>query len=257
MRKYNRKPSVTRPEDEFYSKAVDGVIADIPKKVDLRPFCSPVFDQGNLGSCTGNAGAGMLEYLELQSLKKGSTDDTFDKSFESVSRLYIYYNERRLNGDTKEDSGASIKDCVSACLYYGSCKETSWPYDIAQAYTKPSDAAYAEGMQHKISKYYRFADLDHVKHSLAAGFPVIMGITVYGSFESDKVAKTGKVPMPKPNEEYLGGHAVLAVGYDDKKKVLIVRNSWGADWGDKGYFYLPYAYVSDPSLADEFWSIRK
>lgn len=258
-RRYNRKPDLKIDSDPQYHQTFKVAFSLLPAKVDLRPNMPPVYNQGDIGSCTGNASAAAFEYLQLQELStKTSGVEIFDpKQYTPVSRLFIYYNERKLNKQTSEDAGATLRDSVLSLLYWGACKEISWSYKDSNAFVEPTKDSYDEASLHKISKYYRFADLDHVKHSLAAGFPVIIGISVYESFESEEVARTGYVPIPNPSEQCMGGHAVCVVGYDDSRNVLIVRNSWGADWGDKGYFYLPYSFFQNPNLSDDWWTIRK
>jgi C1A family cysteine protease len=255
--KYDRKSDKPDPQDVLYTPEPGTAV--IGNKCDLRPLCSPVFNQGQVGSCTGNAAAGAFEFLQLKELRESALGaaENFDGRYEPASRLFIYYNERRLNSDTGEDAGATLRDAVKSLLYYGACKESSWPYVESNAFTLPPVAAYHEAYEHRISKYYRFADFDHIKHSLSAGYPVIFGIMIFESFESEEVARTGVVPMPGPNERELGGHAVMMVGYDDDFQHVIVRNSWGTNWGDKGYFYLPYAYITNPNLAEDFWTLRK
>jgi len=257
-RVYNRKPDLADDRDKLYEINEGTSDQPLPSIVDLRPLCSPVFDQGQVGSCTGNAAAGAFEFLQLKELRtKVVGSEEFDSTkYERASRLFIYYNERRMNGDTGEDAGATLRDAIKSLLYYGACKESTWPYVESQALVQPSEAAYAEAREHKISKYYAFDDLEHIKHSLAAGYPVIFGITLFQSFESDEVAQSGLVPMPRPREKCLGGHALMMVGYDDANQHVIVRNSWGTSWGDKGYFYLPYEYVNNPQLASDFWTVR-
>lgn len=220
----------------------------VPVSVDLRSMMSPVEDQGNLGSCTGNAIAGALEFLENKTLPKSQ--------FVDISRLFIYYNERVIEGTVKEDSGAFIRDGVKAAATVGACSETVWPYIIRKFMTKPPVRAFADAAKRKISQYLRITNLAGIKQSLAAGYPVVFGFQVYQQFESDQCAHDGIVVMPIPGEQSIGGHAVLAVGYDDTKQMLLVRNSWGASWGIGGYFWLPYGYVTK-GLADDFWSIRK
>jgi C1A family cysteine protease len=131
-----------------------------------------------------------------------------------------------------------------------------WPYNIARFAVKPSAAAYRDGLDHKIKSYHRLDTLTDMKTCLASGFPFVFGFAVYDSFESSAVAKTGVVPMPSAGEGYLGGHAVCAVGYSDATQRLLVRNSWGSDWGMSGYFTMPYDYVSNRSLSDDFWTIQ-
>ena len=135
--------------------------------------------------------------------------------------------------------------------------ETLWPYDIAKFAAKPPAAAYKEALNHQVSSYQRVdRNLSQFKGVLAEGFPFVFGFTVYDSFESEQVAKTGKLNLPKAGETVVGGHAVVAVGYDDKAKRFIVRNSWGADWGLAGYFTIPYDYLLSADLSDDFWTIR-
>lgn len=216
-----------------------------PKKVDLRKHCSPVEDQGDLGSCTGNAIVGALEYL------------TPGKKLINLSRLFVYYQERVIEGDVGQDNGAQIRDGVKACAKVGVCSEQLWPYDIGRFAEPPTPAANADAATRKIKEYVRVVGLNSMLQRLSEGFPVIFGFSVYESFESDQVASTGTVPMPSKNEQLLGGHAVLAVGYDEASKRVTVRNSWGLDWGKKGYFTMPYAYLADRNLSDDFWTIRK
>jgi C1A family cysteine protease len=206
-----------------------------------------VEDQGALGSCTGNALAGALEFLERK-----------DKiSFVDFSRLFIYYNERVIEHTTRSDSGAMIRDGIKTLAKQGVCPEKTWPYVESKLSTKPSAGAYREALTHKITSYRRVLTLDEMRACLAEGFPFVFGFTVYESFESQQVARTGVVPMPKSRERVVGGHAVLAVGYNDAKKRFIVRNSWGTDWGIMGYFTMPYAYLADRNLSDDFWVIRR
>jgi len=236
-----------------------GLNLNLPTQVDLRPFCSPVFDQGQYGSCTSQSLAGHLEFLELKEIREKTTaPEEFDpNTFVPFSRLFIYWNERDLEGTTSQDSGAQIRDGIKSLAQYGDCKEGNWSYLPQNVFTKPSDVAFQEAASHKISTYMRLDSLYDVKHCLSSGYPVSFGFTVFESFESPEVANTGIVPVPQSNEECEGGHAVLAVGYDDAKQCLIVRNSWGPTWGDKGYFYLPYEFVTNQDLSDDYWSIRK
>lgn len=262
---YNWKPDLPDHRDKMYSLnklglGVSRKSKPLPKSVDLRTFCSPVVNQGDIGSCTGNSLAGHLEFLELKEQREKSpiSPEEFDPTqFAQFSRLFIYYNERVIEGTVNEDSGAQIRDGIKTLNQTGACRESVWGYSDANEFLKPTPAAYTEAANHKISLYLRIQSLAEMKHCLAQGYPFVFGFTVYESFEGTKTAQTGIVTMPKQTEQPLGGHAVMAVGYDDVKKVVIVRNSWGADWGDKGYFYLPYDYIGSNNLADDFWTIRK
>ncbi|HEX3070781.1 MAG TPA: C1 family peptidase [Thermoanaerobaculia bacterium] len=236
-RVYTWKPDLPDHRDHVFAATAGA----LPPHVDLRPKMTPVFDQGNLGSCTGNAIAGALEYLEHN----------------RVSRLFIYYQERVIEHTVKSDSGAEIRDGVKACHTVGYCGEALWPYRISKFAAKPTAAAYADAAKHKISEYARANSMTSFKTALANGFPIAFGFSVYDSFESNAIAKNGVVPMPAHSEKMLGGHAVLMVGYDDASQRVIVRNSWGPGWGQKGYFTMPYQYVEDRNLSDDFWVIRK
>lgn len=222
--------------------------APLPSLVDLRgQFEPPIYDQGDLGSCTANAIAGAFE-AEL--LKQGLKDFM-------PSRLFIYMNERIMEGDPDQDNGAQIRDGMKSIATLGVCSEEDWPYDITKFAVKPPDSCYQSALANVAKEYLSIPGvLSQIKPCLAAGFRVPFGISVFESFESQAVAQSGMVPLPGADEECIGGHAVCCSGYDDSKQCFIMRNSWGTGWGDKGYFYLPYAYVIDQGLASDFWTIR-
>ena len=241
-------PDLPDQRDHMFA-AAPAVLTALPAAIDLRPQCpKEVYDQGQLGSCTGNAIAGAIEFDEI----KQKAADIF-----TPSRLFIYYNERVIEGTVNSDSGAQIRDGIKTVAKQGACHEQIWPYDITKFRAKPSKAAYTDGAKHTAVQYQRLIQsLTEMKGCLAAGYPFVFGFTVYESFESATVAKTGIVPYPSSGEKVLGGHAVLAVGYDDASQRFIVRNSWGAGWGMKGYFTIPYSYLTNNNLADDFWTIR-
>lgn len=243
---YGWLPDLPDHRDLIYS-AIAPIRAALPKKVDLRNECSPVENQGNLGSCTANALVGALEFLEI---KDGAT-------FVDLSRLFVYYNERSIEGTVNQDSGAFLRDGIKSLAKLGVCPEPEWPYRIADFTKKPTTKCYADAKKHQITSYHRISVLDEMRTCLADGYPFVFGFTVYTAFESAQVAKTGVLNLPGPKEKVLGGHAVMAVGYDDSQKRFIIRNSWDTDWGMKGYFTMPYDYL-DPThnLADDFWTIR-
>ncbi len=257
--KYNWKPDLPDFRDFSFKQNIL-VKSPLPQKVDLRAKCSLIEDQGHIGSCTGNALAGLLEFLEIKDLKDKDHTDPFvfnPDTFENLSRLFIYYNERVLENRVNEDTGASLRDGIKSLALWGICRETLWPYDPQILFKKPSLSAFNEAKNHKISSYYRIENLTEARECLASGFPFVFGFSVYESFESQTVAKTGMMPVPKKKERLLGGHAVMAVGYDDLKKLLIIRNSWSAKWGLKGYFYMPYEIAENTNLAADFWTIQK
>ena len=219
----------------------------LPPAIDLRNECPPIYDQGQLGSCTGNGVAGAIEF-DLR--KQGSKDFI-------PSRLFIYYNERVMEHTVSQDSGAQVRDGIKSVATLGAPPETDWPYDIAKFAERPPATAYADAKQDLVSAYSRVSQsLPQMQGCLAEGYPFVFGFTVYESFESQDVADRGVVPMPSPGENVVGGHCVVAVGYDNSKRMFIIRNSWGPDWGIKGYCMMPYEYLLDPHLASDFWTIR-
>lgn len=247
MRKYAWRPDVPDIRDHTFRIDAPLTVAR-PSSINLSTAMSPVEDQGQLGSCTGNAVAGALEYLE----NKNQVKKFFD-----VSRLWLYYQARVLENTVKEDAGAMLRDVVKAAASVGYCTESKWPYDVTKFAKKPGFFATLDASKHKIVEYTRCLTLDDCLTSLAAGYPVAFGFSVYESFESREVATSGIANLPNQNERLLGGHAVLMVGYDDATQRVLVRNSWGPDWGQKGYFTMPYEYLTNRNLSDDFWSIRK
>lgn len=237
-----------KPDDRDFHFRLDAPMATLPAKVDLRPQCPPVYDQGQLGSCTANSIGGVHEFEQMKQGQKNPF---------TPSRLFIYYNERVMEGTVSEDAGAEIRDGMKSIAAQGVPPEKYWPYNIAKFTKKPTCRAYKAALKHQALQYMRVGqDLNSLKQCLAAGNPIVFGFAVYASFESQEVASTGVVPMPQSGEQNLGGHAVVLVGYDDASQRFIVRNSWGPDWGQAGYFTMPYAYVTNPSLSSDFWTIQ-
>jgi len=236
-----------RPDQrDFRYAAIAAPPRRLPANVDLRATCSAIEDQGRLGSCTANALAGNLEFLERKAGHAAA----------DLSRLFIYYNERVIEGTVASDAGAMLRDGIKSLVSVGVCPETTWPYRLSAFATKPPPAAYRQAATRKATSYHRIVGLTQMRQCLAEGFPFVFGFSVYESFESPGVAQTGTVSLPQPGERQMGGHAVCAVGYDDPTQRLLVRNSWGAAWGQGGYFTLPYAYVEAAGLAADFWTIR-
>jgi C1A family cysteine protease len=216
-----------------------------PNLVDLRKYCSPIENQGSLGSCTGQSIAGAIELLN----KRGGKHN-------DVSRLFIYYYERLILGTVNYDSGAYIRDGIKATNKYGASLESLWPHDIRKFRQEPITEAKNDALNRKVTRYERVNDFNGCIDALSNGYPVIMGFRVYDSFMSKNVARTGIMPYPNTKrEKLLGGHAVLLVGYDKRKKVFIARNSWGTNWGDKGYFYMPFDIVK-PNMSSDYWIIK-
>ncbi|MBV9963025.1 MAG: C1 family peptidase [Parafilimonas sp.] len=244
--KFNWRPSRGDFRDHKFIPALK--VQSLPVKVDMRHVYKHIFDQGDLGSCTANAAAAAVGFER----SKQNLDSY------RASRLFIYYNERVIENTVNYDSGAQIRDSINVLYKQGACREHMWEYDISQYKAKPDQRCYTTAAEFKIKEYLKIdnSSIDNLKNCLADGFAFIFGFTVFESFESNDVAETGMVPMPQPNEKVLGGHAVMCIGYDDEKQVFICRNSWGNTWGDKGNFYMPYDYLTNPDLASDFWTIR-
>ncbi|MDP4220083.1 MAG: C1 family peptidase [Bacteroidota bacterium] len=245
--RYGWAPDLPDHRDLMYAAPM-AIIRKLPPKVDLRSKCPPVYDQGQIGSCTAHAIAGAIHF-----------DEKKEKLSKIImpSRLFIYYNERVIEGSTSSDSGAQIRDGIKTVTKQGYCSESDWPYNVTKVTIKPPKPAYTDAASHRVTQYQRLVqNLQQLKGCLASGYPFAFGFTVYESFESPAVAKTGIGTMPKGNESVVGGHAVLAVGYDDAKQVFIIRNSWGPKWGMKGYFTLPYTYLMERNLSSDCWTIR-
>lgn len=218
--------------------------------IDLRDKCPPIYDQGQLGSCTANAICGAYEFEMLKQSEK----------YIPMSRLMLYYLERSLEGDIDKDSGAQIKDGISVIEDSGLCLENLWQYDISKFAEKPPQNCYDDLKYHKAIRALRVNQTENdIKQCLLEGYPIVFGFTVYQSFENPTVAQTGIVPMPKTSaEQILGGHAVVIVGLTqmNNQNYYIVRNSWGTSWGDHGYCYMPVEYILNSELASDFWSIQ-
>jgi C1A family cysteine protease len=243
---YGWNPDLPDGRDLMYA-APPEVVTQLPPKVDLTPQCPPVYDQGQLGSCTANAIGAALEFDQMKQGEQAFTP----------SRLFIYYNERVIEGTVSSDSGAQIRDGVKSVNQQGAAPETDWPYDITKFADQPPQQAYDDAAAHASVLYQRLTQtLGQLKGCLASGFPFVFGFVVYESFESQQVAQTGVAPMPVAGEQQLGGHAVMAVGYDEGQQTFTVRNSWGTGWGMAGYFTLPYPYLLQHTLASDFWTIR-
>lgn len=251
---YNLQKDAEDSQD-FY--AVFGKSAGkLPSAFDLRKNCPPVWDQGNEGSCTSHAGCACRVML--------AGDPELD-----LSRAFLYYQERVLEGTTGQDAGATMRDICKAAQKFGVCPSPDMPYVAGDYKQSPSAQAYRDALPYRIQSYQKVQSINDIKQSLVTRVqPVLVGMKVFESMESDEVAKSGVLPMPKRGEQEMGGHAVLIVGYQDGKPGLlhrfacifgcsapagnfIVRNSWGTAWGQDGYFLMPYAYLE--RYAYDFW----
>ena len=247
-KRYGWRPDT--PDMRDYLLAVEPA-KTLPRSTSLRKKMPAVYDQGQLGSCTANSIGSIVEFNELREKEKDAA---------TPSRLFIYYNERLMEGSVKEDSGAEIRDGIKSVAQVGAPPETLWPYVISKFATKPPVKVYTAARKHEALRYSRVTqDQMAIQSVLASGFPISFGFTVYESFESDQVAQDGIVPMPQPGERVLGGHAVAAIGYKPIRGQLYFecRNSWGAGWGDHGHFWMPSAYVASQTLASDFWVIQQ
>jgi C1A family cysteine protease len=236
----------------------------LPTSADLRAWCSPIENQGSLGSCTANAGVGIAEYFERRA---------FGKHIDA-SRLFLYKATRSMLHWTG-DTGAFLRSTMGALALFGVPPEEYWPYVVADFDKEPPAFCFAFAQNYQAINYYRLDPpgtakdvlLNQIKTNLAAGLPSMFGFTVYSSYTQG--ATTGKIPYPTPGEKTVGGHAIVAVGYDDSMKIkntnpgasettgaLLFRNSWGTGWGSSGYGWLPYDYVLK-GLAVDWWSLLK
>jgi C1A family cysteine protease len=219
-----------------------------PKRVDLRHQCPRVGNQGKLNSCTAHAIAAAIQFDKL----KQAHPESFPPS-----RLFIYYNERALERTVRSDSGARIRSGIKTVAKRGACHEHLWPYRPNKFQHRPHRKCYTEAAKHPAVSYRRIhRELPQLKACLASGYPFIFGFTVYDSFHTKKVSRSGRAQMPRKHENVRAGHAALAVGYDDGQRRFIVRNSWGTNWGMGGYFTMPYAYFTNRYLSQDFWTIR-
>ena len=251
-------------------------MVSLPAKMDLRLYDSPIENQSPLGACVAHATTSALEMLEIKAsapkskilawikltaIKVGRAVLNFFRVInwyaKDLSRLFVYYNARDLEGMAASDSGCNIRDAIKTLSNQGVCQEKEWPYNPNMVTTKPRDDCYTDAKNHIVDEYKAVQTLDDIRSCIASGYPVVIGMTIYYSFEFGSINQTGIVTMPNTGEDIIGSHAVLVVGYDDNKQLLTVRNSWGDKWGKGGYFYLPYNYAKDPSLVWDCWVMYK
>lgn len=243
--KLNWSPEL--PDIRDYTLSSTGLLKSsikLPQSVDLSQYCSPIEDQEKLGSCTSNAVCGLLEF----------NDKKPDGFYVDLSRLFIYYNARSLMNTVNKDSGVYIRTAIKSLVKWGACSESKWPYIITKFKVKPSGDCYNNALGRKIKTYNKVSrSLKQMKQCLVSGHPFVFGFSVYNSFES--AGDTGIALFPSKKDVLLGGHAAMVVGYDDKTSMFKVRNSWGKDWGNMGYFFMPYDYLTSSKLSSDFWTI--
>ena len=232
------------PDDRDLKYSAARPLLGLPSSVDLRPNMPPIWDQGQLGSCTSFGIARAYNYAEIKA-GLGSTEP---------SHLFIYYNERMEEGTVDTDAGAIIRDGIKSCNIYGVAAENMWPYDVSKFTVKPPEEAYDYALSNQI-RFYASVDntnINSVKLCMSHGWPIVFGFSVYPSFEN---YTGGVIEPPKPGDQYLGGHCVCTAGYDDSKQAILVANSWGPSFGDNGYFWLSYSYFTS-GLVSDCWMMR-
>ena len=244
IRKYGCKRDTVDSRDLYLVRTLSDI--QLPASVDLRPSMPEVYDQKSIGSCTSQAISAAHHFNQI---KQGAVMPFVP------SRLFLYFNERVMEGTVMEDAGAMIRDGVKSLVQQGICPESMWAYADENVFMMPPQPCYVEALNHQALTYMRVPQTMHdICACLASGYPVVFGFSVYANFETAAVSKTGMMTMP--DGDLRGGHAVMIVGYDNTMQRFIVRNSWGEGWGDKGYFYMPYRYATDSDLAHDFWTIR-
>src|ERR1700730_4967989 len=262
-RHFGWRPDQPYPHDYYYG-APPAKLRALPASTDLRGQMPPVYDQGRIGSCTANAIGAAIQFDR----KKATEAPDF-----VPSRLFIYYNERSIENDVPYDKGAQIRDGIKSIVKQGVCPESEWPYDDtpadpntqlwpagAKPTQQPPAKCFSNAKAYEAVTYLRITStLDQLRGCLAEGYPFVFGIKVYESFFDPQGQAQTTIPMPSAVDltQQPEGHAILAVGYDDARNVFVCRNSWGPGVQDKGYFYMPYAYVTSPSLSSDFWTIRR
>jgi C1A family cysteine protease len=253
-RRYPVRPDKKDKRDKLVHSLLAKPVTLPLTRCDLSQYLGPVKDQGQLGACTGFAYAGIREFLNNKKgpLPAGTQPAVF-------APLYLYYKERQLENNINEDSGAEPRDGCKVLLNSGVCLENQDQYNIANYQTAPTPEMETEAGQYKILSYHRAMNLQELKNALAQGLCASVAMDVYESFEGNYTASSGEMKMPAKNEDLLGGHEVIAFGYDDNhtnydntKGAVHIRNSWGATWGQSGNFWMPYSYVV-PKYVSDIW----
>ena len=238
---------------QYSPNSIKNAVGTLPS-INFADEMPQVYDQLSIGSCQSNALGACIEY----NIK---TDET-------PSRLFLYYNARKLMGTINQDSGSTIQAVFQGAKQYGSCAETLWPYitppdtegafvPVSEMYVCPPDSVYQQAHKDLLISMESINSMDGIKHALSNKIPVVFGMEVYDYFESAEMASCGVLRLPGSNEKLIGGHALVLVGFDDNKKTFTVRNSWSKNWGINGYFTAPYDYIENPDLAFQFRVLLK
>lgn len=245
---YGWKRDLPSPFDPVHEHMLLSAAPIVPE-ADNRPHWPAPYDQGALGSCTGNGLGGGVHYVLK---KEGLVDAKW-----LPARNFVYWNERSAEGTVMSDAGANIRDGVRVIQNKGVPDEKLWPYSVENFTQRPSALAFKDALKHRALSAGRVAQTHtDLRMATSQGYNIVFGFSVFESFESDEVARTGIVPMPAHGEDLLGGHCAVLVGHSDSRKRYIGRNSWGLDWGIKGYFEIPYDFIENPQLASDFWVVK-
>ncbi len=232
--------------DKVY--AMSGPVIALPAHATLAAGLPPVYNQLQTSSCTGNSSCGLFDYTYKEEHKK----------FMFPSRLFPYYNARVVEGSVRSDSGAMIRDVIKSFVTKGVCVETSWPFRENKVTAKPTAKCYSDALKMEAKEYQRLdnKNITMLKTSIVHGDPFVFGLSLFDNMSLID-GTNNLLSVPDKSAEFLGGHALLCYGYDDFVKAFLVRNSWGAEWGKDGNFMVSYDYMTNPELADDFWTIKK
>ena len=244
----NLKRAPEDPRDKKFALIAAPQLSE-PRIVDLRHLDMPIWDQGSMGSCTGQSWAALHDFLRRKTLNNKGV-------FKPSSRLFIYNCERIGSNTLHEDSGANMRDGGDVLHDLGVCPEKMFDYKHDNLYKMPTGEMYSEAAAHKNSTYYALDTVREMRHCLQEGYPFVFGFAVPNEFMGFTMASKGRMPINDWYSDQQGGHAVMCVGYDDEKREFIVRNSWGPDWGDKGYFYMPYSIMQNAATTFNQYTLR-
>lgn len=242
-RKFGALRDVHDVRDRMYRTASPARPAVL--RVDLREWGGPIKDQGEEGSCTGHAFSSAREWIARR----------YEKISPILSPQCLYAEELLASNDFPKDEGAMPRTGCQVLTALGCCETALYPY-IAGQITKPTPAQIGNALKYKTGAYHRIGSLSDFLGCLADAtpWPVLIGFTVYDSFMSDQVAETGIMPVPKSGEQQQGGHEVLCLGYDFSKQLALIQNSWGNDWGQRGYFWMPFEVIASPDT--DLWMVH-